>query len=510
MADIQFDTKLTTPLIALGFILAGLGLCLMVGAQIGWAIAAAAILWMMLIGNPRRLLGLYWVWVLIFPLGSLLVPSPLLKWVDEMLLASLLAVLLLHQILHYRGQSGLRGFGRSLGLLCLLIVLSAVLNRAPRVGVMHFCLQYMRSFLLFYYTLRFFAPKDARLFFFGLAGSLLIQVGLNTGWLLGINPLPNRSRNLADFSVGSFDACNLVAYLAIAVFCLAMAYHHLAPRRAQRGWALVLAGLALFQVYITYTFHALALLGICFAFQYLDSGRRWRGRLRTGVGMALGLIALAGLLAALRPNNDALRRQLDPGYLSDRMSMMVEGPKGRAYREVVLYAPRDMPAPLFGAGPGNFGSMVGRMNRRPLAEQYINYLLTSVDVISETQGFSITSGPNTGFIALWSELGPFGFLLYWGLHVFALLRVRRQCKQKVYADPHLQALADAFVPTMALWLILSAIVDYNYIPYLHGGLWIWAAMVWRSDQAAPAPAPVPASAPPQPTRRLPVHRFFEV
>lgn len=507
MADNQFDTRLTTPLIALGFILAGLGLCLMVGAQIGWAIAAAAILWMMLIGNPRRLLGLYWAWVLIFPLLSLLVPTPLLKWVDEMLLASLLAVLLLHQILHYRGQAGLRGFGRALGLLGLLIVLSAVLNRAPRVGVMHFCLQYMRSFLLFYYTLRFFSPGDGRLFFVTLVGSLLLQVVLNTGWMLGINPLPNRSRALADFAVGSFDACNLVAYLAIATFCLAAAYYHLAPLRRQRRWAVALAVLSLYQVYITYTFHAVALLGLCFAYQFLHGAGRWRARVATGAALLLAGLVGAFVLTTLAPDSSALRRQLDPSYLRDRVAMMIEGPKGRAYREVVMFAPRDMPAPLFGAGPGNFGSMVGRMNRRPLAEQYINYLLTAVDVISETQGFSITSGPNTGFIALWSELGPLGFLLYWGAHLYALLHVRRLTRRTAFTSPHLHALADAFVPTMAMWLVLSAIVDYNYIPYLHGGLWIWAAIVWRSDQTAPTPEP-PRTAQPL-TRRLPVHRFFE-
>lgn len=510
MADTQLDTRVTSPLIALGFIVAGLGLCLLLDAQIGWAVAAAAVLWMMLMGRPRRMLGLYWIWVLLYPLGSLMVPTPLLKWVDEMLLASLLAVLLLHQILHYRGSPGLRGFGRALGLLTLLIVASALANQAPKVGVMHFCLQYMRSFLLFYYTLRFFEPKDARLFYYGLAASLLIQLGLNSGWMLGINPLPNRSRAMTDFAVGSLDACNLVAYIAIAVFCSAIALHHLAPRRTQRTGALVLAALALFQVHITYTFHALALLAACFAYQFLDGGGRWRGRVRTAVATIAGVLLLGVLLAALRPGNDGLRRQLDLSYLSDRMTMMVEGPKGRAYREVVMTAPHDMPAPLLGAGPGNFGSMVGRMNRRPLAEQYINYLLTAVDVISETQGFSITSGPNTGFIALWSELGPFGFILYWGLHVFVMLRVRRQNRRKAYRDPHLQALADAFVPAMGLWLVLSAIVDYNYIPYLHGGLWIWAAAVWRSDQPAAAAEPlkpVPAAA--APARRAPRPRFFE-
>lgn len=509
MSDMRMDTRVPTPLIAMGFIVVGLGLCLMLGAQLGWIVAAGAMLWMMVIGNPRRLLGLYWGWVLLYPLGSMLAPAPILKWVDEGILGTILAVLLLHQIMQHRDLPGLRGFGRALWILCGLIILSALANKAPKVGVMHFCLQYMRSFLLFYFTLRFFDPKDARLFYRCVAASMLIQLVLNAGWLLGINPLPNRSRAFIDIAVGSLDACNLVAYLAAAVFCAAIALHHLAPRRAQRFLAMGLAVLALIEVYITNTFHAVALLGLCFVFQFLDGAGRWRGRARTGLAAALALTALLGTLLVLRAREDAPLGQLDPDYIQERLSMMVSGPKGRAYREVVFSAPRDMPAPLLGAGPGNFGSMVGRMNRRPLAEQYINYLLTAVDVISETQGFSITSGPNTGFIALWSELGPFGFILYWGLHVFVMLRVRRQVKRKAYVNPHLQALADAFVPIMGMWLVLSAIVDYNYIPYLHGGLWIWAAIVWRSDQPT-GDAPTPAPAVPAPARRMPPHRFFQV
>ena len=189
---------------------------------------------------------------------------------------------------------------------------------------------------------------------------------------------------------------------------------------------------------------------------------------------------------------------------------MRRGVKGQGYVDVIVNAPKDLPYPILGAGPGNFGSAVGRTYLRPLAEKYINYVATattSYEYITLSEGSSITGYPQAGVLALWSELGPLGCILYWGLHVYAMIWVVRNVRRKAYTSKYGQIFAESFVPVMGMWIALNFFDDFAFSAFLQGGIWIWAAMVW--DPAPPDEEPgTPDSVPVDPA--APRHAFGDV
>ena len=94
----------------------------------------------------------------------------------------------------------------------------------------------------------------------------------------------------------------------------------------------------------------------------------------------------------------------------------------------------------------------------------------------------------SGVLAIWSELGPLGLLLYFGFHLYALFRIAKAVRGKAYSDPTQRILAEAFPPVMAMIILLNIITDYLYLAFFTGGLWIWAACVWTPSPAWKSPA----------------------
>jgi len=441
----------------------------------------------MLIGRPRMLLFLFWGWAVSGELIAYLARNPLFDNLAIIVDVGLLGVLVATSILQRKVLLDATPVARvALGLIGLTF-LSFLANRPPIGGALHFGIAYFRFLIVFAYMRMFLQPSDARLCYFVMIGSLVLQVVPNMGWLLRINPLPNYVINTTDYAIGTVQSCSAVSYLCIACICvmLCATMSPLLPRRRRILSAVVLF-VAIVQIVLTFTIHACMIAAFCCGLFAVMSGVSRRTKFLV---LLATVIAIAGFMqlrnrVARQEESQGVWGQLSSENLRTRWFRMLNGVKGRAYRDVLLYSHRDMPYFVLGAGPGNFGSAMGRKQARPLAERYFNYIFraTSEQMRQITAGGSITGIPYSGALAIWTELGPVGYLLYWGLHVYAMLRFRRFVKRKAYTDPFRHVLAEGFVLTMPAWLILNFLSDFCYVRFLHGGLWIWAAVIWDPDE----------------------------
>ncbi len=493
--------------VAGGFILAGLFLFYLMGPIYGWLILLAVVWGCMLIGHPKLLLIIYAGWITVGMYVQMIFRNPITVWGDELLASAMLMVLFSHHIYRRIQLPELRPVRRVLTGLLALIVISALANQVPKLNAFHFVLQYIRFFLIFYYAYYFLSEKDLKGFLQLFIGLFLLQVAMNLSWLLGVNPLPNW-RGSVDFAIGTGLGAGLVAYYCVAMLCVLFAYLYYATTRKQRwfGWILIL--ITLFQLYFTFTFHAFLLAGFCLGLQLMLSHRPLRQKL-LWVGRGGLILAAIVVIRAYLPASQYVESSFDSRYLVKRWYNMVNGPKGQSYYNNLFYLPRDLRFPMLGGGPGNVGSMVGRMKRAPLADRYFNWVDLSIQRYSLSEGGSIAGGPMTGILTIWSELGPVGVALYWGLFIYAFVRVIRNIRHNRYSDPYQRVLAEAFPPVLLMMFMLNIIADYLYMAFLSNSLWLWAAVVWTpapewkrkpaGDEAVGTlPTPAAPVAPPPP------------
>lgn len=476
--------NLLVPAIIGGFIVIGLLMVYLLGPVYGWIVMIGVMCGCMLIGSPKTLLLIYACWITVNQYMLRLAPSIFTVWADEMLTAVMLIVLFSHHIRSRIYLPELWPVKRALLWLLGLIIVSKVINQVPVRLVFHYLLQYMRFFLVFYYTYYFLSERDLKTVLRVFVVLYITQVVIDVTWYLGINPMLNWTTGV-DFSIGTGLGANVVAYFSVAFICLMVAYMDGAKSIIQRVVALVAILLALFQLYLTFTFHAFFLLAGCLVLQELTSPKDRHLKLLLFARSAFALLIIVALIMA-GPLSYYVKTYFEPQYLEMRWFNMIHGPKGQSYVSNVTDLPKELVFPPVGGGPGNVGSMVGRMNRRPLADRYFNWVDLSVERRNLSEGGSITGGPMTGILALWSELGPLGVLFYWGIQIYAAVRVMKQVHRNLYVNRYQRVLAQAFGPTLAMMILLNVIADYSYLVFLTSNLWIWAACVWKPVGGQPA------------------------
>ncbi len=474
--------NLLVPATVLGFLLGGLVLVYFFGLTDGMMMLLVFLWGSMLIGHPKLVLWLYWVWITISLYVQRLLSAMVTVWGDEMVVFVMIGMLLMHHIRHRIVLPDTRLVGKVLLGLFLLMIVSGLANDVLFMQGFHFTLQYMRFFLLFYFTYYFLTMQDLKWVVGTFTGLFLLQVAMNAGWLLNINPLPNYMGSV-DFAVGTGLGANIVAYFSVAFICLMVAYLNHARLRYQKVLGGLAILLAVFELYITFTNHAYLLLILCVGFQLLLS-RLPLGRKLAISGLGVLVLLLAWLIIRQMPSSVLLTESLRPDYVRLRWQKIMAGPKGQSYKNNFYYLPKDLEFPLLGGGPGNAGSMVGRMRRTPLADRYFNWVDLAVQRRDISEGFSITGGPMTGILTLWSELGFFGLLLYWGIQLYAAVRVARAVRAGAYTDRYQLILAESFPPTMIMLIMLNFIADYSYLAFMNNGIWIWAACVWTPNKPA--------------------------
>ncbi len=485
--------RLMAPLLATGILLSGLTLTLFTGHPIGgWLTVTVFLVASLLMGQPRKLMLMFFALVVLVPTLQNLHPHWLLQLADKLMALLILAVVLMHVMKDRSDRRDLRIFNRLLFLFLGLSLAGAVINRVPPIQAIRFFLTYGTFIPAFYAAYLFFRPdrddaKRALMVLFVVFG---LQVVLNLGWLAGINPLPNPPAQVSrvDFAIGTLGLCNVVAYLTAALIFLLLALFHNFPEFKTKILVAAGGGVALLQLTLTFTFHVLPLMAVLLFVQVLYGVRRLRPKLAMLVLAVLVLGGFSYVKSDPRLSGTfgfPAEETLTAETFKWRWDRMWRGSKGQAYYNIFVRARQDMPAWFLGAGPGNFASGIGVVHRSMLAEKHINYVYLTFSGRLEMVGGSITQHITTGFSAVYSEFGPLGLLLFFGLHGYAAWRVFRQFRRGAYRSPLRRALAEAFIPTMLLYLGLNLLSDFLNDTFLQVGVWVWAGLVWKPDRETP-------------------------
>ncbi len=440
----------------------------------------------MLIGHPRLLLAVFFFLVVIHPTLQNMYAHWFLQLSDKLMGMLLLGVVIFNLLRDRQRRQDLCAFNRILFLFLGVAAAGAMVNRVSPIQVLRFFLTY-GTFIPAFYAAYFFLRPDA-----GEARRILkivivvfgLQLALNLGWLAGVNPLPNPKAYSVDFAIGSLGGCNIVAYFAAAFLFLLFAVLHTVKDLKTRILTAA-GGLATgFQIVIAFTFHVLPPLAALLFFQSLYAVKALRYKtamLAVSVMVVIGFVYIKDNPRLGHAFGFTTEDMMTASQFKMRWDMMWRGTKGQAYYNIFVRARHDMPAWFLGAGPGNFASGIGMVHRSMLAEKYVNYVYLTESGRREMVGGSITQHVTTGVSAIYSEFGPLGFLLFFGLHALALFHVWRLFRKGAYRSPLRRAFAEAFIPTMLLYLGLNVISNFFENTFMQIGVWLWAGMVWKAD-----------------------------
>ena len=439
MTSLPSIARIQTLLIVLGFLAAVFVLMSSVGPFAAAFGCTVVLLGCMLLGRPSTLLLLYWLGVGLAEGIQTFYHFPRFQGAVKLLIVLLSAVMLFGDYAMKRRSlpRDIKGFHKVSMLLLLLALVSAVVNLAPVVTAAWFVLSYLAFIPIFHIAYLHSDIRTCKFMCWMLVAVMLVQLVCNVGWLVGVNPVPNFRIGTVDFAVGTFGSSTYVAYLSLAVIFIMMPLLTGSDALRYRLVALGVMAIAAVQLYITSTTHAYIVLGMGLALQFFATTRRFKGR--WFVPIVIGVSAVLVLATENEPSRAQSSamigfQELSPGKPPDALAGHVSGPKGEAFQNVVLRAAHEMPFFPIGAGPGNFASSIGCQAKNPLAQKYINYFFETFTGRQQMFGDSISQQVVTGFLAIWSELGPIGVLLFFGLHVYALRRVWRQVAQGRYED----------------------------------------------------------------------------
>ena len=455
-----------------------------IGPIVGPLLFTVVIVGAMLIKHPRPLLALFFSYTAIQCLVTASIRNILVGYLDEMMVVAATVMVLAPRAMGRSGGPTLRVLSRLVTLYLMVVGASAWVNAMDTgkagVPLLHFVLTYLRFVPIFYLAYDCARPGDARSFMKAGTVFLLLQVALNAGWYMGINPLPN-NYVFVDLSQGSMGASNYTAYFLIPVILCLLASFITPDVRVRRAGIVLLLLLSTIQFYMCFAVHAYLLLAVSLAIWMLQSGKLAKHLVRIGVASLLLWGTVLALNVFFQASGYTFLDELSPTRLLERFAAMKYSPKGIVYRGVLFEAPHEMPVPLLGAGPGKFGSIVGFQYNTPLAERYINYIYDTWSGREMMLSGSITQNPHCGALGIWSETGPIGFALFFGMHVYAALRISRQYRRGAYRDSVRRILASAILPSMASWLLLSLVWDAFHMSILQCGLWAAMAVVWDPD-----------------------------
>ena len=445
---------------------------------------------LLMISKPKWVLMFYWCWVIVSPTFEFVIRNRFVNLAEQAFAAYLLAFLLGDLVLRRTRTPGTTHFTRIVQLLLGWTLLSGFVNDVPVMVQLHYASGYLKHIVLFYFSVRFLDPGDARNMFRVMFWSFAVQVIFNFAYVVGINPLPRMiGRNPYDSFVGTLYSCHDVGYFSIVAVLMFLSLRRHVNSYFKRLVCIGAAIVALVHFAFTYTIHGYFLIAIGMATQFMFF---WGGR-RTlytrWLGLAL-LILCTSMVVLIESGSIRWAKEIaaETG-LDVRVISAFRGLKGQAYRDVFTRGDEILPYPFFGGGPGNYASNSAIVFNRPLARSTLAYAYSGADYLTRLETGSVLGAPRAGLISMWGDLGPIGSVLFWSLHVYAAVRIWRQYRMGMYGDTYRQTMAEVLVPMICIFLALSTIIDAISTPHLHNGLWIWIGFMWNhekpeSDRAA--------------------------
>ena len=438
-----------------------------------------------MVSRPKLALAIFWGMTILVPSIEIVFPSILVKILEHGMFLLLTGILAASFMLgRNKLKSAIPLVYAFIGIL-LIAVLSMLVNESPPLLAVYFSLIYFKHFILFLYVQQFCDNDDAKWLMYMIITTCIIQFVLSLLCFAGANPLPSLAGlSYFDSYIGSLGNAHDLGYVMI-FFMLLMAKLYLSsPVRLYRCLAAIGLIVGFAQFFMTFTMHAYLYLLLGFGIFFLMHGKSLVIQIAKLAGATFLLVGVAGVLFVSSPDYSLSSEIFDPHRLEQRVTRTLHGPKARAYEEVFLDADKHLPVPLLGGGPGNYTSILAFDNNRPKA--YLPHLMIHYSDIFRNLTYrgSLLSSPRSGFITIYGELGPIGFVLYFGCFLYVIYVIYRQYAAGLYVDKIRNILAAAFVPSMIIFLLLNLLNDSVRALHLNLGMWIWAAMIYRPCRPA--------------------------
>ncbi len=405
---------------------------------------------------------------------------PFIGFIDEALVVFMVFHLLARFVIRKNLAPELGRFYLLAFILLMEIGVSFFINRPSPVQTIHFVLTYVRHipvFICAYLYMR--NEKSAHKLLKAYLGFFVLQFILSVTWLMGINPLPN-PRSWYDKAMGTLGSCSYVAYYAIGLLTVLLSWVQTVGRKfsvVPYFWSI----LAFIMVIITITLHAYFLL-LAVIFWWIISEIRKKGITVNMVVLSLVIIFIsAGLLFLTTVGQEFQDKNIiSANYIEMKYRKMMREPKAIVYNNVLNVARRDLKVPIFGGGPGNFASIVAINNETPLATRYVSYMFMSSYSARLLLSGSFTVYPYAGFLSIYGDLGIIGFLLYYGMLLYAMIHIFHNIKRNIYLDKWQLIAAQAVIPVVGMWIALSFIWDVFTLHFLNASVWILIALAWNT------------------------------
>lgn len=481
----------------------GVGLAIMffLGSIVG---LPAAIIWpffvfvfcvgVALLGRPRALLYCMMFYFLLMPQNRLfgIIPIPLPVFVDELFFLPIVAVIVMNLVQPVRA-SRLKG-GLWFAPLFMLVAAigwyvngkNAPFNSARATLIM------LKPFLLWYYcrlTSPFRDEREIRSWIFFMLGYAAVQFFYNCLWHRA--PWP---RLHPDFSGGMLGMSNAhtIGYLSIYGLFAYMGWRftlgQTASFRQKLVCGILVAIVAYDLIFMTDTKHALVMMP--FALIPFLIHPRISPRIRGSMWAFSAVVMCFAAIYIQMFFHGGFNRIVH----SVRKQMLVDSPKAEVYKAVTVDFHNLVPFPLFGAGPGRFGSDISMDSKTPLARRYI------LPVENQRRRFHLTAGqatyggdsqlrwPRADLLTLLGEYGWLGAGLYYffiGWVVFHLyLKSFRVTTRELYFGSTLASCC-----SLSFLALLMTFISPLTWPMVSFVLWAFAGRLWDFGEE-PASFPI--------------------
>ncbi len=432
------------------------------------ALIAAISFGAILLGNPRRFLFIYIGVASIYPLLTIAFPSVLVKYLNELMGVVLYAVFVGHLAFRQIAIRDAKKFGRIALIMVGYIALTWVINRGSPRAAMQCVFSYF-SFIPFYFLgLKYFKRSDFKPFLMATYVFLFVNILLNMGWFLKINPLPNAHLGTIDEAKGVFLGCNHVAYLCVMLFFPLVSLYVLKKDISPKWKVLILItiGAVMVQLYMTYTNHAYIFFGVALV-PYLIITRLWKKWQVFVMGGVL-VIAIAGAVVS----SEELRFHFNKEQIQFRIANFRLGAKGQLLDALLVQHRKESAMEwMFGVGPGNGIGNIGKDNRTPLALEMLLPIYTRSEKDMRKQQMTSISGSTTSAVlTMWSEFGLVGFLLFCSFYVLLFGQAWRYAADEEF-DLQKKIISGFLIGSLAMFLVINILMDImGYQVYV---LWLW-------------------------------------
>ena len=330
-------------------------------------------------------------------LGALHLSIPFQSYLDEALTYGLLSLFLLHKSFEKKPMPT-PGYKKYAFGLCLIIFVSACLNAISPVTFVNYTATLLKPFAILYMIAEseWNEHQLKRLIYFliaiGLVEGCLIIGQVYSGLSLGLG-----EGDLLDIGTGSLGEGlqHHLGYLLLAIFFLT-GFIFLYTKSFL---FLILSIFSAVCLHLTHTYHVLVIIPlilfflICFIRQKIPF-------------LVIVFLLLIFPIAFFCAPQILGEKQLEKLNLDE---LKASG-KFQSYQNLFLKLPKELHGgAIIGAGPGTYASKIASKNKAPLYEKYVYSIVANMSPGSRGSTFNF---PWTSAIALWGELGPLGFILY--------------------------------------------------------------------------------------------------